>query len=523
MSYCPSPTHAACVFALLLLANSAAAIDLEQLLMPGPLSAGHADFETECSKCHQPFDAGAEPNLCTRCHESVAADLEAQSGFHGRQPAALKAQCRSCHSEHLGRSGVIVEITPATFDHSFTDFSLGGAHREIDCKTCHAPGTPYRETQSACASCHDADDTHAGRLGRSCGECHGVETFADAGFAHGETSFPLTGEHSQVACSVCHPSERYEGTPTGCASCHRLDDAHEGRFGGNCQSCHSAAGWKKSSGFDHADQTGFALIGAHARSACESCHVDAGTSLAERNSCADCHVGDDAHSGVFGTACGKCHGESAFAPARFDHMDQTGFRLVAAHASIACNDCHRSPVKEGAPQRGCLDCHRLDDIHAGRLGTACADCHDQRDFGGRILFDHELTKFPLLGIHGAAPCESCHESARFDAASSRCATCHRDTDPHDARLGLDCGRCHNPNDWRAWRFDHDRDSGFALKGAHRDLACTGCHTQATGSRVRAPGECQSCHRREDPHRGSFGMRCESCHEENTWRGATIRR
>ena len=87
-------------------------------------------------------------------------------------------------------------------------------------------------------------------------------------FDHASTKFPLVGRHVKVACAACHPSQRYKNTPTDCVSCHRLDDAHQGRFGPACADCHSAKGWKVT-GFDHDRDTHFPLRGAHHGLSCQ--------------------------------------------------------------------------------------------------------------------------------------------------------------------------------------------------------------------------------------------------------------
>jgi len=89
----------------------------------------------------------------------------------------------------------------------------------------------------------------------------------------------------------------------------------------------------------------------------------------------------------------------------------------------------------------------------------------------------------------------------------RCRDCHED--PHKAQFadrpaGDACHTCHVVQGWRpAERFDHDRDSVFPLQGAHRDVACTGCHPSATDdSGLRRtiykplPQTCRDCHATE---------------------------
>jgi hypothetical protein len=62
---------------------------------------------------------------------------------------------------------------------------------------------------------------------------------------------------------------------------------------------------------------------------------------------------------------------------------------------------------------------------------------------------------------------------------------------------VDCARCHVTVDWLAENFDHDRDSRFALRGAHAKVACRACHVAPAGEPVLVfrplESECAACH------------------------------
>ena len=77
-------------------------------------------------------------------------------------------------------------------------------------------------------------------------------------------------------------------------------------------------------------------------------------------------------------------------------------------------------------------------------------------------------------------------------------------------LGKDCARCHRHKAWTRWQFDHQRESGFALSGAHSRLQCNTCHRRPAGE-AKLGKDCASCHANDDVHLGQFGRRCESCH------------
>ncbi|MDH5501224.1 MAG: cytochrome C, partial [Gammaproteobacteria bacterium] len=155
-----------------LLCTQQATAQIETLVMPGKVIEGHADVETDCDSCHQKFERQRQRVLCLVCHEDVGADIESQLGFHGRFESARDDRCASCHTDHEGREADIVNLDEQTFDHDFTDFSLQGGHAEVECTSCHAPDTRYREAPSDCYSCHEADNIHDPGLGTECAACH---------------------------------------------------------------------------------------------------------------------------------------------------------------------------------------------------------------------------------------------------------------------------------------------------------------------------------------------------------------
>ena len=73
-------------------------------------------------------------------------------------------------------------------------------------------------------------------------------------------------------------------------------------------------------------------------------------------------------------------------------------------------------------------------------------------------------------------------------------------DPHLAQVGTSCERCHGDSSWAPSRFDHNRDSTYRLEGAHRAVACIGCHVRERISgkdvaRLKPLGSaCADCHK-----------------------------
>ena len=192
------------------------------LIMPGPVVRSHAEFEEKCDSCHDPVSERPQHELCIACHENVGSDLSRYEGFHGRLKETERLECASCHTDHEGRDFVIVELDEASFDHKLTDFELHGAHADVPCGECHAPGELHRDAGSMCFDCHQDDDPHERRLGDACDACHTENDWFETAFDHDTTAFPLTGAHISVQCNACHFSDDFIDAGTECLDCHDL-------------------------------------------------------------------------------------------------------------------------------------------------------------------------------------------------------------------------------------------------------------------------------------------------------------
>jgi ribosomal protein S27E len=509
-----APALTAILFALCCSAPAAAG-PFETLLMPGAVSRAHQKLETNCAACHDRSDRSRQTALCLDCHKDVAADVTAGHGFHGRMLAARSGQCRGCHSEHHGRDADIVHLSRASFDHSLTEFHLEGAHAMVRCDGCHRTQVAFRKAPVTCIACHRGRDVHRGGLGTDCQQCHSASAWQRVSFDHEKTSFPLRDKHREVPCAACHIGEHYRGTPQKCVACHAPDDVHHGSRGNDCANCHTLAGWK-SAKFDHGRETGFALEGAHAHVGCADCHRSGNLKDKLPKDCAGCHSGDDRHGGRFGSDCSGCHGNESWHVSAFDHT-RFKFALEGAHAHIDCHACHSSIVKDQKLPIECAGCHRADDVHGGTLGRVCEQCHTTSKWKADIRFDHDVTDFPLLGLHVVVTCAQCHPTQAFKSAPHDCHDCHGKSDVHKGSLGTDCAACHSPNGWNLWQFDHGARTHFRLTGAHARLACADCHKKPANE-AKLPTECGSCHAADDVHAGQFGGRCDRCHTTITFHG-----
>lgn len=493
--------------ALLTLASiSLHAASIETLVMPGPVTEAHAETEETCSACHDLFDRDSQKTLCLDCHEPIAEDLAASSGFHGRQPDIASSECSICHAEHGGRDADIVGLQPSLFDHTLTDFTLSGAHAAENCASCHAEGEAFAEAPTACAACHEADDVHATLLGSECADCHDSTSWQVAEFDHSTTDFPLTGSHQDATCLGCHDDQQFEAPASECVDCHSYDDVHQGANGRACADCHDSDSWAESR-FDHGESTGFVLEDAHVLLSCQNCHVDPGNYESLPDTCVGCHASDDAHLGSNGSDCAACHDQRSWENS-FDHLQETGYELIGTHQTLACDGCHTDGLERPLAVE-CAGCHESNDPHQGTL-VACDSCHGQDQWDSDQRFHHDLADFALVGLHRVASCEQCHDSLVFSPLPQSCSDCHADEDHHDTAMGSECASCHNPAGWEYWTFDHGAATDFALDGAHEDLLCASCHPPGKPA-ARQSRVCVACHRSDDVHKGRFGQNCNRCH------------
>jgi hypothetical protein len=370
----------------------------------------------------------------------------------------------------------------------------------------------------------------------------------------------LAAEHAHLEglsnCTQCHEIGK-KVTNQKCLDCHtalqsRLNEnrgyhASSEILGKECIECHSDHHGRKfemirfdETTFDH-DLTGYQLEGAHQKQECRQCHTTAFiidneirkkeyTYLGLDTDCLNCH--DDYHQRTLSFDCRSCHDMQAFTPAPlFDH-NESAFPLKGRHKVVDCASCHQiETVNEAKFQHfagiefdQCSDCH--DDVHQGRFGNNCTQCHTEESFqtiSNVSSFNHRSTGFPLLGQHSALDCKECHDSPssganafrEFEAVNTnQCSACHDDV--HEGKFGLDCKSCHSENGFQiiqsSIEFDHTQ-TDFALEGKHEAVDCKACHAGAMTDPVPF-ARCTDCH--ADEHDGQFTatdpmIDCAACH------------
>jgi Cytochrome c7 and related cytochrome c len=418
---------------------------LERLVSPGEVIAGHAKWEKDCASCHEPFSRASQSKLCLDCHKEIAADVRGKAGFHGIRKEVSAAACSHCHTDHKGRKFDIVQFDALTFDHTSTDFALVGAHLSVKCDSCHVVGKKFRETSSLCIDCHKKDDPHKGSLGDKCETCHDAKTWRETKhFNHDTANFKLTGAHTDAKCASCHAGERWKGAPVLCNDCHRQQDKHKGQNGQACETCHTTKNWKEIT-FNHDRDTKFPLLGKHLPAKCESCHTKDPKLEKLAITCMPCHTKDDVHNGSLGKECQKCHNESGWKiGVLFDHDKDTKFKLADKHVTTKCADCHTTKDYRDAPKT-CVGCHKKKDIHIGRLGPKCEDCHNAANWK-QWKYDHATqAHYPLTGAHATTSCYACHtqQHAEKVVTPKTCNGCHRNDDIHRGAFGTACDKCHS--------------------------------------------------------------------------------
>lgn len=481
----------------------------EKLLMPGKVIQGHAKYENKCESCHDVADKEKQSTLCLDCHELVAKDVNAHKGFHGRYKPANTENCKTCHIEHKGRLEDIVKLDKKTFPHQFTDFKLKGAHQKIQCQSCHKKEKKYREAPAQCYTCHK-DNPHKERLGKECTKCHSQNNWAELSFDHDKTKFKLTGKHKNTSCNSCHINNKYKNTPKECISCHKVDDVHRGDNGNKCAKCHNTQSWKKFK-FDHNKKTKFKLEGRHKLVECNACHIKNPFKVKIKKTCISCHKKDDEHNGRYGDKCQSCHGVDKWKKINFSHDRDTKFKLTGQHKKASCVSCHKGHLYKTKTPKKCISCHKLDDVHKGQTKEDCAHCHNTSDWSSKIKFEHDLSGFPLIGLHAITACDDCHLSKNYKKAPKQCNSCHKKDDVHKQKLGNKCAICHTPNNWEVWQFNHDKDTQFKLDGSHKDVHCYSCHNHPAPNGIELEQACGDCHLEDDVHDNQFGQMCGQCH------------
>jgi len=394
--------------------------------------------------------------------------------------------------------------------------------------------------------------------------------FSDA--VHGQVSpGDLHADHARYEglanCTKCHTVGKGVSDAK-CLDCHKeiltLRNSNRGLHSQpnvrqkTCVSCHSDHHGRNfqmvrfdQKNFQH-EQAGYRLEGAHRKLDCKECHkaglIRNKTLAARRNtwlgletSCLSCH--QDTHQGTLKGNCLDCHTMEKFKPAeRFNH-ESAKFKLRGAHVKTDCRECHRIEQRNGREFQQftglsfntCTACHK--DVHEGKFGQNCVKCHNEKSFKSVRIetasFDHDVTRYPLEGMHEGVECRKCHKTGSYTdpVRFGMCRDCH--TDYHKGEFvrskpSSDCKECHTlsqPFTSTTYSLEKHDASAFPLRGSHMATACNDCHIKDGRWTFRSIGTtCVDCH--QDIHAGKISGKyypasdCRVCHAEENW--ASIR-
>jgi len=538
-------------------------------ISPGDLTNAHAKFEgmSNCTLCH---DLGNKVtnNKCLECHKDIQALIKQKKGYHISIEVKGK-DCFQCHNEHHGRKFNMIHFDEKKFKHNLTGYKLEGKHAEVDCKKCHVSGfiadvnlkkrpQTFLGLDNKCASCHT--DYHQKTLSSNdCAKCHDTKKFKPAvNFDHNKADFKLKGKHLAVDCTKCHAKSTLNGKDfqkfnnlsfNDCKSCH--NNPHSDKIKATCTQCHNEASFKVIKGvgkFNH-NTTNFTLKGSHLKVDCFSCHAKTTNPKLvfqdklgiDETNCVKCH--EDKHSGKLGNDCTKCHNEIKFVSSKtlesFDHKT-TDYPLVGRHQKVDCKQCHKTEkYTQAIDFSACKNCHT--DYHKGEfikngLTPDCKQCHSLNQGFDNTLFtteQHQKSKFPLEGAHGATPCFACHVSEKeklwtFKNLGITCSECHQDQHKDLIQTKFypnkKCTACHNSETWNAINFDH-KLTKFPLEGKHLETDCRSCHFKLDTKNkitvqkfINLDMKCSGCH--TDNHKNQFALNgvtdCTRCHTSKNW-------
>jgi hypothetical protein len=236
--------------------------------------------------------------------------------------------------------------------------------------------------------------------------------------------------------------------------------------------------------------------------------------------------------GTIRIECENCHATDSWKmrkDSKFKHVS-TGFDLTGAHKTLECKNCHEG-VHFAGTKRTCYSCHT--DVHKGELGTDCLRCHTTQTWRITDMVQrHQQTRFPLLGPHAIAPCQSCHTRTadqQYTGMPTTCIGCHTADyqgaqNPNHTFAGFssNCTQCHQMTAPR-WggSFDHTF-TAFPLTGTHQAIPCSQCHSKSKFKGTSQ--ECYVCHLTvyqtvQSPNHaaGGFSRFCLTCHSTNGWK------
>jgi predicted CXXCH cytochrome family protein len=479
---------------------------------PGPIRAVHED--EVCIFCHTPHNAAPQTPLWNRANPQTFYRIYESSTTDARidQPTGPSKMCLACHDGSMALGNVLtrpdthpIVMTARTIPPGYADLSIDlsddhpigfrydralsnldpqirapevvsvrlplGAHRELQCTTCHDPhnnqlGDFLRitdEMSAMCVACHDMD-----------------------GWAL--ASHATSGKRTPGR--IVDPGERLKYAnvrDNGCMTCHKIHSApyperllRFEREEENCLNCHSGT---------IADFNIAADIGKRAAHEVErrtDVHDPAENPFTMRRhvECVDCHNPHAVRHNPIGTVrgtfgqtvkgpnlnvsgmaisggyrddavflyeiCFKCHGDSTGRP-RLNtsrQVTQTNTRLEFQVGNPSFHPVagpRRSPDSRSLipPLRPgsiitCTDCHNSD--NARSMGGSGANGPHGSRFESLLVRNYETDDFTAESAQAYALCYGCHDRERILGNES--FPSHR---RHVVDIQAPCNVCHDPH------------------------------------------------------------------------------
>jgi hypothetical protein len=328
----------------------------------------HSDIGGNCASCHvNPLSMQKMADRCLLCHFGIMGS----GTLHASLLSDGQTECRDCHPEHRGPQAELTLLDPQNFPHEKVGYSLVGHQQMPDgkpfsCENCHHQDIRSFD-QEACELCHrdiqpEFMQLHTNDFGQDCLACHdGIDRYGSE-FDHSNLSFPLSGQHLNLACTNCHAGARtpadLRDAPQDCFACHRNEDPHAGQFGQDCAGCHTTEDWSNAT-FDHS-LAAFQLTGAHLQVSCRECHLPGANGLTFKGTpqeCQACHNEPEYHLGLFSRNCDACHTAQAWSPAIFEELHI--FPMNHGENGLSqCQVCHPDQLQNYT----CYGCHEHNPI-----------------------------------------------------------------------------------------------------------------------------------------------------------------
>lgn len=343
-----------------------------RVFMPGPLSAGHHQYEQGCEICHAQRFGGADAvqERCVKCH---AQDLYDAQDAHGRRKfsnprnadriARIEVtRCAACHGEHRPEMTRAMGVTVPR------DFCLAchqdiakerPSHRDLDFATCADAG---------CHKFHDNRALYEAFLVKHAGEAKLLDKPQVPERNFSKARYELSGQPPPTALTSAQHNAPVAVRVNTTLLADWSESAHA-RAGVNCMDCHTSS---------QAPQDN-AWIERPTYTMCERCHAHE-------------------NSGFLG---GK-HGMrlAAQLPAMSPALARQPMKSAVLKKELSCGSCHNTHGfdTKTAAARACLRCH--DDAHSKRYrssahyllwkkelsgelpagsGVSCATCHLPRE------------------------------------------------------------------------------------------------------------------------------------------------